>query len=176
MAQREQADPFPAVRPNGLFCLALGSEAECNAGRAGGVGIRTVMITGDNPRTVAAITREAGVDDFLAEATPERKMRLIILPAMFIGVYPEIAPLNIMGLASPHTAILSVVIFNALIIVLLFPQALKGVRCRPRARRLSCGACSCSMAWEGSSRPLWASRLSTCFSTSRGDRPEGDKH
>ena len=181
------------------------------------MGIRTVMITGDNPRTAATIAREAGVDDFLAEATPERKMHLImeeqakgkivamtgdgtndapalaqadvgmamntgtqaakeagnmidldsdptkllevvevgkqllmtrgamttfsiandvakyfaILPAMFIAVYPEIAPLNIMGLASPHTAILSAVIFNALIIVLLIPLALKGVRYRP---------------------------------------------
>lgn len=181
------------------------------------MGIRTVMITGDNPRTAATIAREAGVDDFLAEATPERKMRLImeeqakgkivamtgdgtndapalaqadvgmamntgtqaakeagnmidldsdptkllevvevgkqllmtrgalttfsiandvakyfaILPAMFIAVYPEIAPLNIMGLASPQTAILSAVIFNALIIVLLIPLALKGVRYRP---------------------------------------------
>ena len=181
------------------------------------MGIRTVMITGDNPRTAATIAREAGVDDFLAEATPERKMRLImeeqakgkivamtgdgtndapalaqadvgmamntgtqaakeagnmidldsdptkllevvevgkqllmtrgalttfslandvakyfaILPAMFIAVYPEIAPLNVMGLASPRTAILSAVIFNALIIVLLIPLALKGVRYRP---------------------------------------------
>ena len=181
------------------------------------MGIRTVMITGDNPRTAATIAREAGVDDFLAEATPERKMRLImeeqakgkivamtgdgtndapalaqadvgmamntgtqaakeagnmidldsdptkllevvevgkqllmtrgalttfsfandvakyfaILPAMFIAVYPEITSLNIMGLASPHTAILSAVIFNALIIVLLIPLALKGVRYRP---------------------------------------------
>jgi potassium-transporting ATPase ATP-binding subunit len=181
------------------------------------MGIKTVMITGDNPRTAATIAREAGVDEFLAEATPERKMRLImeeqakgkvvamtgdgtndapalaqadvgmamntgtqaakeagnmidldsdptkllevvevgkqllmtrgalttfsiandvakyfaILPAIFIAVYPEIAPLNIMGLASPHTAILSAVIFNALIIVFLIPLALKGVRYRP---------------------------------------------
>jgi potassium-transporting ATPase ATP-binding subunit len=181
------------------------------------MGIKTVMVTGDNPRTAATIAREAGVDDFLAEATPERKMRLImeeqakgkivamtgdgtndapalaqadvgmamntgtqaakeagnmidldsdptkllevvevgkqllmtrgalttfsiandvakyfaILPAMFIAVYPEIAPLNIMGLASPRTAILSAVIFNALIIILLIPLALKGVSYRP---------------------------------------------
>ncbi len=181
------------------------------------MGIRTVMITGDNPRTAATIAREAGVDDFLAEATPERKMQLIqeeqakgklvamtgdgtndapalaqadvgmamntgtqaakeaanmidldsdptkllevveigkqllmtrgslttfsiandvakyfaILPAMFMGVYPEIAPLNVMGLASPQSAILSAVIFNALIIVLLIPLALRGVRYRP---------------------------------------------
>ena len=181
------------------------------------MGIRTVMITGDNPRTAATIAREAGVDDFLAEATPERKMRLImeeqakgkmvamtgdgtndapalaqadvgvamntgtqaakeagnmidldsdptkllevvevgkqllmtrgalttfsvandvakyfaILPAMFVVVYPEIAPLNLMRLASPLSAILSAVIFNAVIIVLLIPLSLKGVRYRP---------------------------------------------
>ncbi|HXJ18891.1 MAG TPA: potassium-transporting ATPase subunit KdpB [Polyangia bacterium] len=181
------------------------------------MGIRTVMITGDNPRTAAAIAKEAGVDDFLAEATPETKMRLIkdeqakgklvamtgdgtndapalaqadvgvamntgtqaakeagnmvdldsnptkllevvevgkqllmtrgtlttfsiandvakyfaILPAMFMGVFPEIAPLNIMHLASPFSAILSAVIFNAIIIVLLIPLALRGVKYRP---------------------------------------------
>lgn len=181
------------------------------------MGIRTVMITGDNPRTAAAIAAEAGVDDFLAEATPEAKMRLIkdeqakgklvamtgdgtndapalaqadvgvamnsgtqaakeagnmvdldsnptkllevvevgkqllmtrgvlttfsiandvakyfaILPALFMGVFPEIAPLNIMRLASPQSAILSAVIFNALIIVALIPLALRGVRYRP---------------------------------------------
>jgi potassium-transporting ATPase ATP-binding subunit len=181
------------------------------------MGIRTVMITGDNPRTAAAIAREAGVDDFLAEATPENKMRLIkeeqskgklvamtgdgtndapalaqadvgvamntgtqaakeagnmvdldsnptkllevveigkqmlmtrgvlttfsiandvakyfaIIPAMFMGVYPEIAPLNVMHLASPQSAILSAVIFNAIIIILLIPLALRGVQYRP---------------------------------------------
>jgi potassium-transporting ATPase ATP-binding subunit len=181
------------------------------------MGIRTVMITGDNPRTAAAIAREAGVDDFLAQATPEAKMRLIreeqgkgnlvamtgdgtndapalaqadvgvamntgtqaakeagnmvdldsnptkllevveigkqmlmtrgvlttfsiandvakyfaIIPAMFMGVYPEIAPLNIMHLASPQSAILSAVIFNAVIIILLIPLALRGVQYRP---------------------------------------------
>ncbi len=181
------------------------------------MGIRTVMITGDNQRTAAAIAKEAGVDDFLAEATPEAKMKLIqseqakgklvamtgdgtndapalaqadvgvamntgtqaakeagnmvdldsnptkllevvevgkqllmtrgtlttfsiandvakyfaILPAMFMGVFPEIAPLNIMRLASPFSAILAAVIFNALIIVALIPLALKGVRYRP---------------------------------------------
>jgi K+-transporting ATPase ATPase B chain len=181
------------------------------------MGIRTVMITGDNPRTAAAIAKEAGVDDFLAEATPEAKMRLIkeeqgkgklvamtgdgtndapalaqadvgvamnsgtqaakeagnmvdldsnptklleivevgkqllmtrgtlttfsiandvakyfaILPAMFMGVFPEIAPLNIMHLASPWSAILSAVIFNAIIIILLIPLALRGVKYRP---------------------------------------------
>jgi potassium-transporting ATPase ATP-binding subunit len=181
------------------------------------MGIRTVMITGDNPLTAAAIAREAGVDDFLAEATPEAKMQLIkaeqrmgklvamtgdgtndapalaqadvgvamntgtqaakeagnmidldsnptkllevvevgkqllmtrgslttfsvandvakyfaILPAMFMGVFPEISPLNVMRLASPLSAILSAVIFNAIIIVLLIPLALRGVRYRP---------------------------------------------
>jgi potassium-transporting ATPase ATP-binding subunit len=180
------------------------------------MGIRTVMITGDNPRTAAAIAREAGVDDFLAEATPEAKLQLIkdeqakgklvamtgdgtndapalaqadvgvamntgtqaakeagnmvdldsnptkllevvevgkqllmtrgtlttfsiandvakyfaILPAMFVGVFPEISPLNVMRLASPQSAILSAVIFNALIIVALIPLALRGVRYR----------------------------------------------
>jgi K+-transporting ATPase ATPase B chain len=181
------------------------------------MGIRTVMITGDNPRTAGAIAKEAGVDDFLAEATPETKMRLIkeeqqkgklvamtgdgtndapalaqadvgvamntgtqaakeagnmvdldsnptkllevvevgkqllmtrgtlttfsiandvakyfaILPAMFMGVFPQIAPLNVMRLASPFSAILSAVIFNALIIILLIPLALRGVKYRP---------------------------------------------
>jgi len=181
------------------------------------MGIRTVMITGDNPRTAAAIAKEAGVDDFLAEATPETKMRLIkeeqqkgklvamtgdgtndapalaqadvgvamnsgtqaakeagnmvdldsnptkllevvevgkqllmtrgclttfsiandvskyfaILPALFVAAFPEIAPFNIMHLASPQSAILSAVIFNALIIILLIPLALRGVRYRP---------------------------------------------
>jgi K+-transporting ATPase ATPase B chain len=181
------------------------------------MGIRTVMITGDNPRTAAAIAAEAGVDDFLAEATPEAKMNLIkaeqakgklvamtgdgtndapalaqadvgvamntgtqaakeagnmvdldsdptkllevvevgkqllmtrgslttfsiandvakyfaILPAMFMGVYPQIAPLNVMGLASPLSAILSAVIFNAIIIIVLIPLALRGVKYRP---------------------------------------------
>jgi K+-transporting ATPase ATPase B chain len=181
------------------------------------MGIRTVMITGDNPRTAAAIAREAGVDDYLAQATPEAKMRLIkeeqakgklvamtgdgtndapalaqadvgvamntgtqaakeagnmvdldsnptkllevveigkqmlmtrgvlttfsiandvakyfaIIPAMFMTVYPEIAPLNIMHLASPQSAILSAVIFNAIIIILLIPLALRGVQYRP---------------------------------------------
>jgi potassium-transporting ATPase ATP-binding subunit len=180
------------------------------------MGIRTVMITGDNPRTAAAIAREAGVDDFLAEATPEAKMRLIkdeqakgklvamtgdgtndapalaqadvgvamntgtqaakeagnmvdldsnptklieiveigkqllmtrgalttfsiandvakyfaIIPAAFVGTFPVLARLNVMRLAKPESAILSAVIFNALIIVALIPLALRGVRYR----------------------------------------------
>jgi K+-transporting ATPase ATPase B chain len=181
------------------------------------MGIKTVMITGDNPLTAAAIAREAGVDDFIAEAKPEDKLALIrgeqsaghlvamtgdgtndapalaqadvgvamntgtqaakeagnmvdldsnptklvevvetgkqmlitrgalttfsiandvakyfaIIPAMLVGVFPVIAPLNIMGLRSPMSAILSAVIFNALIIVALIPLALRGVRFRP---------------------------------------------
>jgi K+-transporting ATPase ATPase B chain len=180
------------------------------------MGIRTVMITGDNPLTAAAIAKEAGVDDFLAEATPEDKMALIkkeqqggalvamtgdgtndapalaqadvgvamntgtqaakeagnmvdldsnptklieiveigkqllitrgslttfsiandvakyfaIIPAMFMGVFKPLKTLNIMGLDNPHTAILSAVIFNALIIVMLIPLALRGVKFR----------------------------------------------
>jgi potassium-transporting ATPase ATP-binding subunit len=170
------------------------------------MGIRTVMITGDNPLTARAIAEEAGVDDFLAEATPEEKMALIrreqaggklvamtladvgvamntgtsaakeagnmvdldsnptklieivqigkqllitrgalttfsiandvakyfaIIPAMFAVVYPGLDKLNIMALASPQSAILSAVVFNALIIIALVPLALRGVRYRP---------------------------------------------
>ena len=181
------------------------------------MGIRTVMVTGDNPVTAAAIASEAGVDDFLAEATPEQKLdfirkeqtggRLIamcgdgtndapalaqadvgvamqsgtqaareagnmvdldssptklieiveigkqilmtrgalttfsiandvakyfaIIPALFLVTYPELGALNIMGLSSPQSAILSAVIFNALIIVALIPLALRGVKYRP---------------------------------------------
>jgi K+-transporting ATPase ATPase B chain len=181
------------------------------------MGIRTIMITGDNPLTAAAIAREAGVDDFLAEAKPEDKLRLIrreqakghlvamtgdgtndapalaqadvgvamhtgtqaakeagnlvdldsnptklieiveigkqllmtrgvlttfsiandvakyfaILPALLLGAFPQIAPLNVMGLHSPRSAILSAVIFNALVIVALIPLALRGVEFRP---------------------------------------------
>jgi potassium-transporting ATPase ATP-binding subunit len=180
------------------------------------MGIRTVMITGDNPMTAAAIAAEAGVDDFLAQATPEDKLKLIrdeqakgklvamcgdgtndapalaqadvgvamntgtqaareagnmvdldsnptklievveigkqllmtrgalttfsiandvakyfaIIPAMFLAFYPQLAVLNIMQLASPQSAILSAIIFNALIIVALIPLALKGVKYR----------------------------------------------
>ncbi|AXH90396.1 potassium-transporting ATPase subunit KdpB [Micromonospora aurantiaca] len=181
------------------------------------MGIRTVMITGDNPRTAKAIADEAGVDDFLAEATPEDKLALIkkeqeggrlvamtgdgtndapalaqadvgvamntgtsaakeagnmvdldsdptklieiveigkqllitrgalttfsiandiakyfaIIPAMFAGIYPSLDRLNIMRLASPESAILSAVVFNAMVIVALIPLALRGVRYRP---------------------------------------------
>jgi potassium-transporting ATPase ATP-binding subunit len=185
------------------------------------MGIKTVMITGDNPLTAKAIAGQAGVDDFLAEAKPEDKMALIkqeqeggrlvamtgdgtndapalaqadvgvamntgtmaakeagnmvdldsnptklieivqigkqllitrgalttfsiandlakyfaILPAMFAGIYPQLDKLNIMGLHSPSSAILSAVIFNALIIVALIPLALRGVRYRPSSAR-----------------------------------------
>jgi potassium-transporting ATPase ATP-binding subunit len=181
------------------------------------LGIRTVMITGDNPLTAAAIAEEAGVDDFLAEATPEDKLELIrreqvggrlvamtgdgtndapalaqadvgvamntgtqaakeagnmvdldsnptklieiveigkqllitrgalttfsiandvakyfaIIPAMFAGVIPALGRLNLMRLESPESAILSAVVFNALVIVALIPVALRGVRFRP---------------------------------------------
>jgi potassium-transporting ATPase ATP-binding subunit len=181
------------------------------------MGIKTVMITGDNPLTAAAIAAEAGVDDFLAEATPEAKLKLIrehqaggrlvamtgdgtndapalaqadvavamnsgtqaakeagnmvdldsnptklieivetgkqmlmtrgslttfsvandvakyfaILPAAFVGTYPVLGALNVMGLATPRSAILSAVIFNALVIIALVPLALRGVRYRP---------------------------------------------
>ncbi len=181
------------------------------------MGIHTVMITGDNPLTAAAIAAEAGVDDFLAEATPERKLDLIrkeqaegrlvamcgdgsndapalaqadvgvamntgtpaakeagnlidldsdptklieivlvgkqllisrgalttfsiandvakyfaILPALFVAAYPGLGALNLMGLASPESAILSAIIFNALVIIALIPIALRGVRYTP---------------------------------------------
>jgi len=180
------------------------------------MGLRTVMITGDNPVTAAAIAAEAGVDDFLAEATPEDKLRLIreeqgkgrlvamcgdgandapalaqadvgvamqtgaqaareagnmvdldsdptkvieivevgkqmlitrgalttfsiandvakyfaIIPALFVVVLPQLQALNIMGLSSPQSAILSAVIFNALVIIALIPLALRGVKYR----------------------------------------------
>ncbi|MEO6887614.1 MAG: potassium-transporting ATPase subunit KdpB [Ktedonobacteraceae bacterium] len=181
------------------------------------MGIRTVMITGDNPLTAAAIAKEAGVDDFLAQATPETKMRLIkeqqtggrmvamtgdgtndapalaqadvgvamntgtqaakeaanmvdldsnptklievvevgkqllitrgalttfsiandvakyfaIIPAAFAATYPQLNALNIMQLATPHSAVLSAVIFNALVIIALVPLALRGIKFRP---------------------------------------------
>ena len=181
------------------------------------MGIKTVMVTGDNPVTAAAIAAEAGVDDFLAQATPEQKLELIrsyqqggrlvamtgdgtndapalaqadvavamnsgtqaakeagnmvdmdsnptklievveigkqllmtrgslttfsiandvakyfaIIPALFMGTYPTLGELNIMGLATPQSAVLSAVIFNALIIIALIPLALRGVAYRP---------------------------------------------
>jgi K+-transporting ATPase ATPase B chain len=181
------------------------------------MGIRTVMVTGDNPVTARAIAEQAGVDDFLAEAKPEDKMALIkreqaggrliamtgdgtndapalaqadvgvamntgtsaakeagnmvdldsnptklieiveigkqllitrgalttfsiandiakyfaIIPAMFAAVYPQLDSINVMRLATPQSAILSAVIFNALIIVVLIPLALRGVQYRP---------------------------------------------
>jgi K+-transporting ATPase ATPase B chain len=183
------------------------------------MGIRTVMITGDNPLTAAAIAAEAGVDDFLAQATPEDKLELIrkeqtggklvamcgdgtndapalaqadvgvamntgtqaareagnmvdldsdptklievvglgkqllmtrgalttfsvandvakyfaIIPAMFVALYPGLGVLNVMGLATPQSAILSAIIFNAIIIPMLVPLALRGVAYKPMA-------------------------------------------
>ena len=180
------------------------------------MGIKTIMITGDNPLTAAAIAAEAGVDDFLAEATPEAKLAMIrdlqakghlvamtgdgtndapalaqadvavamnsgtqaakeagnmvdldssptklidivrigkqllmtrgslttfsiandvakyfaIIPSLFMGLYPGLAALNIMGLHSPQSAVLSAIIYNALIIIALIPLALKGVKYR----------------------------------------------
>lgn len=181
------------------------------------MGIRTVMITGDNPLTAAAIAKEAGVDDYLAEATPEDKLALIrkeqeggnlvamtgdgtndapalaqadvgvamntgtsaakeagnmvdldsdptklidivrigkqllitrgalttfslandiakyfaIIPAMFMGIFPGLAALNIMQLSSPASAVTSAIIFNAVVIIVLIPLALRGVKYRP---------------------------------------------
>jgi K+-transporting ATPase ATPase B chain len=181
------------------------------------MGIKTIMITGDNPLTAAAIAAEAGVDDFLAEATPEAKLAMIrdyqarghlvamtgdgtndapalaqadvavamnsgtqaakeagnmvdldssptklldivtigkqmlmtrgslttfsiandvskyfaIIPAAFVGTYPQLAALNVMGLGSPTSAVMAAVIFNALIIVALIPLALRGIKVRP---------------------------------------------
>jgi potassium-transporting ATPase ATP-binding subunit len=181
------------------------------------MGIKTVMITGDNPLTAAAIAREAGVDDFLAQATPKDKMDLIkreqsegklvamtgdgtndapalaqadvgvamntgtqaakeagnmvdldsnptklieivaigkqllmtrgslttfsiandvakyfaIIPAMFAATFPVLNSLNVMRLATPQSAVLSAVIFNALVIIALIPLALRGVKYRP---------------------------------------------
>ena len=186
------------------------------------MGITTVMITGDNPLTAKAIASEAGVDDFLAEATPEDKMALIraqqeggrlvamtgdgtndapalaqadvgvamntgtsaakeagnmvdldsdptklidvvaigkqllitrgalttfsiandvakyfaIIPAMFVGIFPGFGSLDVMGLSSPESAMLSAVIFNALVIVALIPLALRGVKYRPVSAHL----------------------------------------
>ena len=180
------------------------------------MGIKTIMITGDNPLTAAAVAAEAGVDDFLAEATPEAKLKMIrdfqskghlvamtgdgtndapalaqadvavamnsgtqaakeagnmvdldssptklidivrigkqllmtrgslttfsiandvakyfaIIPALFMGLYPGLSALNIMGLSSPESAVLSAIIYNALIIIALIPLALKGVKYR----------------------------------------------
>ncbi len=189
------------------------------------MGIKTIMITGDNPMTAAAIAAEAGVDDFLAEATPEGKLQMIrdfqskghlvamtgdgtndapalaqadvavamntgtqaakeagnmvdldssptklidivrigkqllmtrgslttfsiandvakyfaIIPALFMGLYPGLSALNIMGLHSPQSAVLSAIIYNALIIIALIPPALKGVKYRevPAGKLLS---------------------------------------
>ncbi len=222
--QIARAGGTPLVVAEGTRCLGVihlkdivkgGMRQRFDALRA--MGIRTVMITGDNPLTAASIAKEAGVDDFLAEATPEDKMALIkreqaegklvamtgdgtndapalaqadvgvamntgttaakeagnmvdldsnptklieiveigkqllmtrgalttfsiandvakyfaIIPAMFILAFPQLAVLNVMGLATPESAILSAVIFNAVIIIGLIPLALKGISYRP---------------------------------------------
>ena len=154
------------------------------------MGVKTVMVTGDNPLTAKYIAEKAGVDDFIAEARPEDKMEYIkkeqqsgklvammgdgtndapalaqanvgvamkigkqllmtrgtlttfsiandvakyfaIIPALFMVAIPQLAPLNVMGLHSPESAILSAIIFNAIIIPILIPLALKGVQYKP---------------------------------------------
>jgi potassium-transporting ATPase ATP-binding subunit len=135
------------------------------------IGIKTVMITGDNPLTAAAIAAEAGVDEFLGtqaakeagnmvdlDSNPTKLIEIVqigkqllmtrgalttfsiandiakyfaIIPAMFLAAYPALGTLNVMRLASPQSAILSAVIFNALVIVALVPLALRGVKYRP---------------------------------------------
>ena len=96
------------------------------------MGVKTVMVTGDNPLTAKYIAEKAGVDDFIAEARPEDKLEYIaIVPALFIASIPSLGALNVMHLHSPESAILSAVIFNALIIPLLIPLALRGVTYKP---------------------------------------------
>ena len=121
------------------------------------IGIKTIMCTGDNPLTAATIAKEAGVDGFIAECKPEDKIEVeigkqllitrgslttfsiandiakyfAIIPAMFMMAIPELGVLNIMHLATPYSAILSALIFNAIIIPCLIPLAMKGVKYRP---------------------------------------------
>ena len=223
---REGGTPLVVAEVNGGIARVLGAIYLKDVIKGGmserfdrlrAMGIRTVMITGDNPITAAAIAKEAGVDDFLAEARPEDKMELIkreqrggrlvamtgdgtndapalaqadvgvamnsgtqaareagnmvdldsnptklieiveigkqllmtrgslttfsiandvakyfaIIPALFIAAYPVLGALNVMKLHSPQSAILSSVVFNALIIIALIPLALRGVRYRP---------------------------------------------
>ena len=222
IARRGETPLLLAVNGNVVATIALKDILKPMMGerfaRLRAMGIRTVMITGDNPLTAAAIAKEAGVDDFLAEATPEAKMNLIkheqasgrlvamtgdgtndapalaqadvgvamnsgtqaakeaanmidldsdptklievveigkqllmtrgalttfsiandvakyfaILPALFVAAYPQMSGLNLMHLATPQSAILSAVIFNALVIIALIPLALRGVRYQPR--------------------------------------------
>jgi high-affinity K+ transport system ATPase subunit B len=89
------------------------------------MGIRTIMVTGDNRLTATAIAAEVGVDDYLAEATPERKCEFI-----FATTYPALKALNVTQLTSPRSAIVSAVIFNTLIIVPLLLLAVRGVKAR----------------------------------------------
>ena len=215
------------------------------------MGIKTVMITGDNPVTAAAIASEAGVDDFIAQATPEDKLRYIrgeqakgrliamcgdgtndapalaqadvgvcmqtgtqaareagnmidldsdptklievveigkqllmtrgalttfsiandvakyfaIIPAIFLAFYPQLAVLNIMHLATPQSAILSAIIFNALIIIALIPLALKGVAIGDRRRRAAATQSADLRAGRHRRCRSSASRRSTSWST-----------
>ncbi len=215
------------------------------------MGIRTVMVTGDNPITAGVIAQEAGVDDFIAEATPEEKMAYIkkeqagsrlvamtgdgtndapalaqadvgvamntgtqaakeagnmvdldsdptklidiveigkqllitrgslttfsiandvakyfaIVPAMFLSVFPQLDRINIMDLSTPRSAILSAVIFNALIIVLLIPLALRGVKFVPTGAAAAAPAEHPDLRrWAGSSPRSSGSSSSTCSS------------
>ena len=84
-----------------------------------------------------------------------------IIPALFVATYPQLNTLNIMKLHSPQSAVLSAVIFNALVIVALIPLALRGVKFRPPARRRSCAGTSGSTAWAGSSSRSSSSSSST---------------
>jgi len=215
------------------------------------MGIKTVMITGDNPVTAASIASEAGVDDFIAQATPEDKLRYIrkeqeqgrliamcgdgtndapalaqadvgvamqtgtqaareagnmvdldsdptklievveigkqllmtrgalttfsiandvakyfaIIPAIFLAFYPQLAVLNVMRLATPQSAILSAIIFNALIIIALIPLALKASPIARLAPVRYCGAICWSTGWAASCCRLSASRPSTSRSS-----------
>ncbi len=228
------------------------------------MGIRTIMITGDNPMTAAAIAAEAGVDDFLAQATPEDKLKLIrdeqakgklvamcgdgtndapalaqsdvgvamntgtqaareagnmvdldsnptklieiveigkqllmtrgslttfsitndvakyfaVIPAMFVGFYPKLDALNIMRLHSPQSAILSAIIFNAVIIIALIPLALKGVAYRPLGAAAVLRRNLLVYGLGGLIVPFIGIKVidvvvTTCISPDRGDRHHG---
>ncbi len=216
------------------------------------MGIRTVMITGDNPMTAAAIAAEAGVDDFLAQATPEDKLKLIrgeqakgrlvamcgdgtndapalaqadvgvamntgtqaareagnmvdldsnptklieiveigkqllmtrgslttfsiandvakyfaIIPAMFLAFYPQLQALNVMNLSTPQSAILSAIIFNALIIVALIPAGAEGRRLPPDRRRPAAAT---------QPADLWRRRHHRAVHRHQGHRPGGHR-
>ena len=226
------------------------------------MGVRTVMITGDNPLTAATIAREAGVDDFVAEAKPEDKIAFIrqeqadghlvamtgdgtndapalaqadvglamnsgtsaskeaanmvdldsdptklleviaigkqllitrgsittfsiandvakyfaIVPALFLAVYPELGTLNVMGLGTPQSAILSAVIFNALVIVALIPLAMRGVGVPRRHRPASCCGATCSSTASAGSSPRSSGSRRSTSSSPRCTWPEDRSH